>query len=910
MPEQQLQPLTIHVSKAFRNGAFPLRHMTHSAALYTDYAGLLVHLERLLGCSPYSTNTEYLRVELYRQSLNQWLEKHPDVFYAKSYHVDRFATATVCLSHRDNLMAAGFDFNIAGYSNAPRLHAFCGVEEIFRKKINQKDQHVLAFGEADRFRQVIALVAGANLKTSVHAVLIHDVQSFVPIHIRHLAEGLATAGVVVEWVDQNQAVVQTGTDLAHFVAKLSDPNLPKLPAPQRDGSLVILNTHHDLSGARWLAAWLKQSDHTNKPILLAPTGQSVLAQSLHAEGLPSTGIVSASIARPALQMIKLAPCFLWQPFDVYKVMEFVNLPISPLSDALARIISQTLAQKPGFDSELWYARVQDFLDQAPAEVVSTYRFFFKRKRYDSDSSVPRREVLDLYTWIADWAAYQVESESMGEYAVLAAQSRRICSLLEALPDARLTYLEVEHIIRTVFEPVPVQIAPDSALPFELCTEPGALIYPCSKAIWWNAVDITATPKPDFWTDAERSALQLSGCTPDAPILAYQLEKSLQTRPLYLIEQGLVLIVPQQIAGAEATPHALLSILETCWEDSSGLIVQMHQMPPAEILEKYGKLPQWQSHKLAQPKKPSLFLHTNDPLVVHQEGDDESFTQLENLLYYPHKWFMQKHLLLHSGYITDIKSDATLLGNLAHRFFEELLPNPRLLKMTAPEITEWMQGISQRILEEEGATLLLYGREIERHKFMHQLRRGLHIFVQMLQNNGWHVRQVEHSYTGKVLDLPIRCRTDVILQRGSEMAILDLKWAGTTRRADQIRNGEDIQLVTYARGLEPIEYWPHTGFYIISEGKLLMRNRDAFDNAIVPGKTSPMSHEDAAQQIFDRLEKTLAWRLAQLRAGEIEVRTTDTFQALEDMYGAELLELLNLPTESDKYDPYLTLLYNA
>jgi PD-(D/E)XK nuclease superfamily len=628
------------------------------------------------------------------------------------------------------------------------------------------------------------------------------------------------------------------------------------------------------------------------------------------EGLPTHALLSTSLSRPSLQVLKLAPCFLWQPFDVYKVMEFVNLPVIPLDDALARLISATLAEKPGFDSELWFARVQSYLDEAPPEVTDQYKTLFKRRRYASDTAVPRREALELFQWLSNWANERLATDGGQEFRILATQAYRICDLLDALPDARLTFLELEHVIRTVYEPTPIGITPDCEQPYQITTEPGAVCTAVDRVLWWNCTDMTSTPHPDFWTEAEMTVLAQQNVKPDAASLMHQLDKALQLRPILRAGRQLVIVLPEQVAGQEVIGHPLMSLMESAFKDLSSITYQIEQPDDLERLKKHFITPTLKQIEVVSAKVPDLFIEANADLQVFEENKDESFTHLESLLYYPHIWFFQKQMALRSARILDIKADYTLLGNLAHRFFEALLPHPDLSKLTKDDLNLWIQEHELRFLEQEGATLLLYGREIERQQFMHVLRRSIFVFVQMLQNNGWRVQSVEQNFSGKVGHMPIRCRTDVILTRGDELCILDLKWAGATKRSAQIQNGEDIQLITYARTLPPDAYWPHTGFYIISDAKLLMRNRLAFDNATTPGKPTDESREEIAQQIFDRLEATLAWRLQQISEGRVEVRTSDTFQELEDLYAADLHDLLNLPRESSKYDSFGTLLYGV
>jgi hypothetical protein len=901
----------IHLSKSFRNGSFPLRANPHPSAVYLDYAGLLGFLESYFGLRGYSENSEYLRVELYRQALKAHLDGAPKAFFAASYKTDRFATAEVLLGHRDTLKTAGFDFQVGKYNDQPRLAVFAAVEALFQVKIMAKMQHRQAFGQADRWMQVIKCLE-ANPSASMCELVLYDRTEYLPKAVQKTLDFLQRAGNAFS--EKSAFPVQSkaapDTDLAHFVQYLRQPNSVKKQAVKQDGSLCILRGSSDFTLARWAAQWLRANAEVH-PLTVCPTAPTVYAQLLQAEGLPVSGLLSVSEARPSLQVLKLAPCFLWQPFDVYKVMEFVNLPVQPLDEQLAAVISEVLAEKPGFDSQLWFARVQDFLDAAEdPRVAETYRFLFKRRRYDLDQTVPRREALELYQWLATWASDALLNDGDAVYQVLVAQAARIVDLLDALPDERLTFLELEHVIRTVFEPTPVQITPESVAPYQISTEPGAVIDSAQTLIWWNFSDTSTTPKSDFWSAAERTLLAKDGVFPDLSTDAQMLDRSFQERPFHEVQQCVVLFLPYKVAGEDVVAHPLYMQLETLFTQWQDLVHHVDNQSDMQRLSAHFKLPKYQQYEVKPTLPPEPFISADKDLPVFDDNRDESFSMLEQLLYYPHQWFLRRQLMLMRARLLDIKSDSTLLGNLSHRFFEEILQHPDLQKFTKADIADWLEQNTRKIMEEEGATLLLYGREIELQLFLHTLRRSIQSFVQMLQNNGWRVKSVEHAYRGKVLDLPVHCRTDVILQKNDEMCILDLKWAGAGRRTDLVRNGEDIQLITYARALPPTEYWPHTGFYIISESKLIMRNREAFQEAVIPGKLSEKTHAEIATEIFDRLEKTLAWRLEQVREGQIEVRTTDTHQALEDIYASDLPDLLNLPRESGKYDPYLTLVYGV
>ena len=56
-----------------------------------------------------------------------------------------------------------------------------------------------------------------------------------------------------------------------------------------------------------------------------------------------------------------------------------------------------------------------------------------------------------------------------------------------------------------------------------------------------------------------------------------------------------------------------------------------------------------------------------------------------------------------------------------------------------------------------------------------------------------------------------------------------------------------------------------------------------------------------------MQKTYAWRQAQIQAGIVELRTARTAQELESLYEGQLMELLEMKNEDARWDDYRTLL---
>ncbi|MEY4202782.1 MAG: hypothetical protein RL013_485, partial [Bacteroidota bacterium] len=121
--------------------------------------GLLRWLEAQLGFGGYPSNTDYIRIELYRQALGQYA----DGFYMESFRSDRFATAESLLVFRDELLGAGWNFE-TDENTPPRLATLAGVEAIFRSKMYAPGMKGEVMGFADRFELVISALSVSRIQ--------------------------------------------------------------------------------------------------------------------------------------------------------------------------------------------------------------------------------------------------------------------------------------------------------------------------------------------------------------------------------------------------------------------------------------------------------------------------------------------------------------------------------------------------------------------------------------------------------------------------------------------------------------------------------------------------------------------------------------------------------------------------
>jgi hypothetical protein len=892
--------MVIYFGLALDFSAWPNALQTTGNQLSLGPSGLLQWLENHLGLSGLERSIDYLRIEQYRQALRMHWQNDPEVFYAAAFQADQFATATELLQRRDELLLANWNFDIqAGLPH--RLATLAAIE----KEIRQRTPPV-ASGFADRFLAVEHAVL--QLRIPLLEVVCVEPLSLLPTYWQRLFTLLQSLGVRIS--EQKLPVSDASTDLQQFKNSLGQPSKSK-PALKGDGSLLMLRGKRDTELAAYLAS-LFRNNPALFPCLLIPERSRTLDNALIQEGLPSLGIQPASLARPTLQILKLASVFLWYPIDPFKIMEFVSLPVKPLDGELANRIAQLMAQTPGLQGEFWHAMISQFFRELdnrssglagsrPAEIRQQYRFWFERKRYDASGIAPKEEVTEIFNYLAFWAR-SVFRDNPGNPSlmILAEQARQIEELLLTLPERQLSRLELERIVRTIYEAAPAQMSVQEVGSFPYVHHPHAFKAGVDQLLWWNFIQ----NEPDYffsrWYQGELEwlngqGIKLTGPREQNALLSWQ-----RRQPVLACQQQLILVIPEIVEGKAVNPHPLLGDLEACF----GHLALITATIDNQLLGSFFALPDQVKLSHRQLGRPAPFLSVKNPEKLAQR-QEETFSSLDSLLYYPYQWLFQHQIRLRKSSILSIVKDQTLMGNLAHRFFQQLLEEKDPLSWSKKELEQWTDREIAQLLQKEGAVLLMYGREPERVRFIKKLKYAAWSLLNHLQSNGWEIVGTEQPLIGKLENITLHARADLILQRNQEKAVLDLKWRGANYREQMIKNEEDLQLVLYSRLATSDGSWAHTAYFIMETGKLLARNNVAFREVspILPNA----DHEEVHQRIWEKMCNTFQWRMEQVENGRIEVRCEQTRQQLEQAYEGQLLAVLEMKNGDATYDDYRTLI---
>lgn len=921
--------------------------------------GLITYLEKHLGIS-YPERHDYLRFEQYRQILTVHLKLHSNAFYRASFEADSMATAIALLQRRDELLINGWDFRY-NEKMPTRLKTLAEIETL----AENGDPTPLFDGFAERFRRVLHFVN--LLPLPLQKIYLNEPLNLLPPHLQELLGTLQNIGI--DLIELKHPIAAKEGDLQSFQKALLKADDSNQNSVEADGSLIIIKAKRETYAAEYLAKVFVENP-SYRPVCLIPDKNRALDNTLVEEGLPSLGILSASIARPTLQILKLVSTFLWRPINPYKILEFVSLPNTPIHPVLARGIAKVMAQKPGLFSGAWNAMVRQFFDyyeekikEQPENKASLeeerdkaqeeYRFWFTRRRYDTAKSVPKSEVIELYRYVSIWARKQedehkktienlqkkLDSPSTLHNKIqeiegykedlqnglpalegLRMQSNNIVQVLEALPesDTHLSNLRLERLVRTINEPAAIRFRSEEIGHLPYVYKGSAIVRPTEEVFWWNFVDVERETGFARWYTKERAYLETEDVPVETPseenrrLLWQRMQAILRT------QKRLVLVMPQYIEGKEQLPHPLWGDLCAALgeDDLDRITVNLDTQENIQFLAQYYTLPAFISlmpNILEQPK-PYFYVPKEKSI---QQSETESFSSLNSLLYYPYQWVFRYQVKFKKSSMLSVVKDRVLKGNIAHNVFEGLFNAIKASeeKWTKEAVLDWVGEHISELFEREGAVLLMYGQEAERIGLTNKIKQAAWALVFAIQENGWTIVDTELPISGKVATQELKGIVDLVLKRKKgndyEKAIVDLKWGGATYRKDQLRNGDDLQLVIYSKLLEQHESWAHTAYFIIESGKIIARNNLAFDSA--EAVSPEVDFREIHQTIWNKIEKTYQWRMNQIKEGEIEVRTELTHEELEELINqnamdpSEFMDLLEMKSGNAKYDDYQVLI---
>ncbi|MEY9722172.1 ATP-dependent helicase/nuclease subunit B [Sinorhizobium fredii] len=719
-------------------------------------------------------------------------------FWNASFEKDPWSTAATLLEWRDNLIAAGWQGNPVG---AGRIDDLASAEIAGT---------ILPLGLADRaVRLLTALPSRPGLR--IKRLTLAEPRALLPPLWRRLVEALEAAGVSIDQHDGCAAAAE-GSDLRKVQSALAGETREPLKG---DGTFVVVEADTELMAAEAIADWLAASppeERAGTVVLAAEGDTALLDHALRARGLPALGLSAASPWRGALQVLPLAYAASWRPFDPRVLLNLLMLPRPPISRWAARRLARALSSEPGIGGAAWlnaWDEIETRLLEMHVElepkdarkkvdaVLAEWRSWTDVGRFDKTVGIPLVEAQAIAGRVTAWALRADAGRNDGLLLAAAGAAGAVVDAIHRLEQEVVPALLLERIVSQVLsdgvanpEHVP-EAGSVRAVRF-----PGALWSAAPRVVWWGFVGPGERVSRPPWDRAEIRALEAAGVTLESSADAARRIGAGYTRVLQRSAERVVFVRPALSRDGPTTVHPLAHQLKPILEGAADRVVfkaeRALREPDAALS---GRVLARQPVDITNPPAGAAKWDLHSGAAALMEGRRESATSLRRLLNCQFGWFAQDVLHLRPGRFAEIPGPDQLFGNLAHEIARRLLPPgpPPPLEGVGATVGDLFEALLPQIaaplLQPELAGELAAAREL--------VPAALESLVRLLQERGLDVVGSELQREGSHHGLVLHGRLDLLVRRGPQVAVLDLKWTRSERRyREEIAEGSAVQLAVY------------------------------------------------------------------------------------------------------------------
>lgn len=810
--------------------------------------GFLSLLETRLGLTAPDIHP-VARINQYQNRLTKL--DSPKAWFHASFQSDAWSTARQLLAWRDELIESGWDGQVTA-ADSPRLMALASIEQLKALPLSP--------GRADRLCEVVDGLALATSLSITAVVLLDDAAHLPPIWQRVLSR-LKSIGVEVTQ-SSVVAVKPPHHNLSMIQSALTGP-IPKGASLVEDDSLLRLTAGNEWEAAQAVALWLSALTRRMQSVgIVCGHKTDVLDQALTAQGLPQLGVSDASPWRSVLQLLPLVIANAWSPVDVERVVELLQLPVSPIPRYAARELLKAMAQEPGTGGRAWEnalhaiaGRYQEKQSENGKTVshdqalkwVGVLDRFLAADRHDPRTGIAEQALKDRCQWVIDGLSWRMDEDPLIIEAVSHAQE------LHALADGKghLSRVIVERMIDSIIgmgSTAPSRAAQAAA--WLGVTDPGQIVDPVDVVIWWGFND-SGVQRYSHWTAAERASVSRCGGQMEPADWRRRREASDWHRPLLQAREHCLLVSLDAFEGEVLHPHPV-------WDEvvnaASSMAGDTTPSPQTLLQREASSLFEKATWQLAG-RKGSLNKATMLPIATPQSIksipvrsvaslDTQSFSAMNTLLACPMQWVLSRHVRLRASESTHLSSGNQMLGILCHRIVEELY-GVSAKDWTSAKARKEAERLFDVLVPSMAAELLMEGRALERQRAKEAIATGITALVGRINHLGLRVSAVEsplqHTFEGSAA---FKGFVDLLLtDKAGQHYVLDLKWTRHSKyKRAEVENGEALQLASYAWVLsaQDPKVSVKTGYFMLAQGELFSAEPELAE----PGQAPAYRQDDA------------------------------------------------------------------
>ena len=739
------------------------------------------------------------RFVAYYKAMAAYMKDKRESVFRESFNTDPLKTAEQCLAWRDALAAAGW--NSGTQAQSARLTALQGIEKHFTGGKDGKKENISLAEEIFAITEEIK--AGCPLPQNLEIQMPFD-WNILPPAEKGLLQALQDRNVKITLMPRRE---DKGTNLDRITALLEGKNESssngknaerEITLAENDDTFKIWHFADRTESMKYLSTL--PADSFN--VWINENNQE-LDSWLKLAGKPAAGSNISGLPQIA-QLLVIGISLFSRPLNIYRLMDWLNMPSSPLPRKLCGKLADKIAATGGYYNDECKKVIDEFLnyDYSDRDIeekeskekisknkdrVDNFLYFFEKSQNEKNE-IEISKVINFVINLND----KLNPYEKAQLVFVKDQCAAMQDILSAETSETIEYKKIESMLGSINSAVEMPLYPAEENCHNVIDSFGKMAASSHKTICCGFYDKTEEKlRYSFLYEEEKKELELNFWKEADE---RQFNRILMLMPFVYSEQ-LTLVTADKNGTENTKKHPVIIRLESQIKEECFKHIVIEQ----------------QDGQIQQPEEKDIVdnsLAADDSYVKIKEGiikprTKESATSLEKLIQNPLDYVFKYLAKIKPEGIAAINDISLTKGTVAHAvikaIFEPSENEPG--KGTEEYINANFEKIFNEQLEQCVAILLLPENHFEKELLRNQLKKSLGLLRKTFEDNNLKVKYCEKEYVQENMlkDAKAQGIADMILEDNSgNIYLFDFKWTGNDNKyGDIIRENRSVQLALYS-----------------------------------------------------------------------------------------------------------------
>ena len=778
--------MTIYYNPAY--SATPYRKSTDNAEFGNIYCGDLQLLQRFLFYAgvPYRPVANEERIAHYHANIQQKITN--DSPFYESFKTDSAGMSRSVLGWRDALVEVGWD--VKSYSGN-------SIKLTLLRDIEPED---MPRGEADYWYQLIETASQKRILPEDFDVVVTCLKEHIKPHIAHILDIQVTKGVKVEYRPIETSVAQG--NLGKIQKAILSGSKDNISLDKDDDTFKYIKFPTDDDALRYVAT--EPIDATAVYYCSKPKR---FDNTLRLLGKPAVGSYLTSASPQIVQLFILGNGLFEYPLHIHRIIEWLNMPISPIDWGLRHELSNVLINSGGVNNTEWNDAIKKYLNNENEQ---------ERKKIEKQLKtflpIPQSDIIDVESVksfnnnLRKWAVQQLAikdsyySDIVREQIVaIESYCSTLIKMLENAP-VGLTFLDLQLWCKNIAQPSTYGQYDAEVCSHTTIATMGDLHDIADSVVWFPAEDCGTTVYPfDMLNNEEYAEIERVGGMLYKRELHTLINQTAMLRIL-LSTKRLTIIEAEKSNGEKVIRHPLVLQL---YERINGGLKSITET--VEISEDYIA----KDYNVNNENKNPTLLQLEDGIELkerHEREDDEvkqaeSYSSLSQLIHHPFTYVCEKCAKIKDNMLPSAEDLNKTLGNVAHLIIERVFTDRSIEEAIKYYQAEY-KNIFNEAVNEKGLLLLLPENGIELRRLRIKMKEALDKLAGIITTNDLSVDGCEFEFESAHWkeageEVKLESRADMLLSdKNGGKVIFDFKYSDSKSRKTEVEENRALQLEVY------------------------------------------------------------------------------------------------------------------